>query len=127
MVGKHKFTEAFLTMAVSSFSTSAALRSALALGANVCTTVDKSRGWLALIYLGPGVASVDRARWTAWVCPAPRRLRITVWALSILGCLRGRWGQTGMVPTVGARRLGPAGVPGPHVDAGMPRPLKPPR
>jgi hypothetical protein len=73
MVGEHKFTEAFLTMALLIILYIPLLWVSLALGAKRLHDRDKSAWWLALIYLGPGVASGIGEQ--HGICPARRRLR----------------------------------------------------
>jgi uncharacterized membrane protein YhaH (DUF805 family) len=129
MVGEHKFTEAFLTMALLIILYIPLLWVSLALGAKRLHDRDKSAWWLALIYLGPGIASGigDQMDSMGFVLHLVA-FAITVWAFVELGCLRGTLGPTGTVPTHwGPSPSGRPAFPGPHVDAAMPRPLKPPR
>src|SRR4051812_49846219 len=105
MVGEHKFTEAFLTMAVLIILYIPLLWVSLALGAKRLHDRDKSAWWLALI--GDQMDSMGFVLHLV-------AFAITVWAFVELGCLRGTVGPNRYGPDpLGPVALGPAGVPGP--------------
>src|SRR3954454_14044253 len=105
MVGEHKFTEAFLTMAVLIILYIPLLWVNLALGAKSLHDRDKSAWWLALI--GDQMDSMGFVLQLV-------AFAITVWAFVELGCLRGTVGPNRYGPDpLGPVALGPAGVPGP--------------
>ena len=115
MVGEHKLTEAFLTMALLVILNIPLLWVSLALGAKRLHDRDQSAWWLALIYLGPGIASgigdqMDRMGFVLHLVA----FAIAVWAFVELGFLRGTAGPNLYGPDpLGPIALGSAGVPGP--------------
>jgi len=115
MVGERRFAEAFLTMAILIILYLPLFWVSLALGAKRLHDRDKSAWWLALIYLGPGIASGigDQMDSMGFVLHLVA-FAITVWAFVELGCLRGTVGPNRYGPDpLGTIALGPAGVPGP--------------
>ena len=108
MVGEHKFTEAFLTMALLIILCIPLLWVSLALGAKRLHDRDKSAWWLALIYLGPGVASGigDQMDSMGFVLHLVA-FAITVWAFVELMPARHGGAEPVWSRPVGARRPRP--------------------